>query len=320
MEAFIMKEKNQLTSKKYLLILFIATILIFTGCTKPAQQNPNAAPMGMDEKPAETVFAVNAFLSYKGDLNGYLEFGGDVSAVSSVDVLPDTNGKLSKIYVSVGDVVKKDQVLAEVDASRPGMTYSASPVKAPVSGTITSFATSVGNMVAASMTIGRISSTDKLEIKTSVPERFISKIKLNQKATLTFDAYPGETFYAKVTKISPVLDTSTRTMGVTLVLDPPDSKIKIGMYARIKLITDHKSNAIIIPASCLVTRSQEQCVFVVNPDNTVSLKKVTVGIKVDDMVEILSGLEGNEKVVTKGQTLLNDGTKVNVVSLTEEKF
>ena len=315
-----MKEKNQLTSKKYLLILFIATILIFTGCTKPAQQNPNATPMGMDEKPAETVFAVNAFLSYKGDLNGYLEFGGDVSAVSSVDVLPDTNGKLSKIYVSVGDVVKKDQVLAEVDASRPGMTYSASPVKAPVSGTITSFATSVGNMVAASMTIGRISSTDKLEIKTSVPERFISKIKLNQKATLTFDAYPGETFYAKVTKISPVLDTSTRTMGVTLVLDPPDSKIKIGMYGRIKLITDHKSNAIIIPASCLVTRSQEQCVFVVNPDNTVTLKKVTVGIKVDDMVEILSGLEGNEKVVTKGQTLLNNGTKVNVVSLTEEKF
>ena len=315
-----MKEKNQLTSKKYLLILFIATILIFTGCTKPAQQNQNATQMGMDKKPAETVFAVNAFLSYKGDLNGYLEFGGDVSAVSSVDVLPDTNGKLSKIYVSVGDVVKKDQVLAEVDASRPGMTYSASPVKAPVSGTITSFATSVGNMVAASMTIGRISSTDKLEIKTSVPERFISKIKLNQKATLTFDAYPGETFYAKVTKISPVLDTSTRTMGVTLVLDPPDSKIKIGMYARIKLITDHKSNAIIIPASCLVTRSQEQCVFVVNPDNTVTLKKVTVGIKVDDMVEILHGLEGNEKVVTKGQTLLNNGTKVNVVSLTEEKF
>ena len=78
--------------------------------------------------------------------------------------------------------------------------------------------------------------------------------------------------------------------------------------------------AIIIPASCLVTRSQEQCVFVVNPDNTVTLKKVTVGIKVDDMVEILSGLEGNEKVVTKGQTLLNNGTKVNVVSLTEEKF
>ena len=175
-------------------------------------------------------------------------------------------------------------------------------------------------MVAPSMTIGRISSTDKLEIKTSVPERFISKIKLNQKAILTFDAYPGETFTAKVTKISPVLDTSTRTMSVTLILDPPDSKIKIGMYARIKLITDHKSNAIIIPTTALVTRSQEQCVFVVNPDDTVTLKKVTVGIKVDDMVEILSGLEGNEKVVTKGQTLLNNGTKVNIVSLTEEKI
>lgn len=303
------------------IILSVLLILFFVGCTKPAQ-NPQAPqevfnPQGSTQ---QTVFAVNAFLSYKGDLNGYLEFGGDVSAVSSVDVLPDTSGKISRIYVSVGDVVKKDQVLAEVDASRPGMTYSASPVKAPVSGTITSFASSVGNMVAPSMTIGRISSTDKLEIKTSVPERFISKIKLNQKAILTFDAYPGETFTAKVTKISPVLDTSTRTMSVTLILDPPDSKIKIGMYARIKLITDHKSNAIIIPTTALVTRSQEQCVFVVNPDDTVTLKKVIVGIKVDDMVEILSGLEGNEKVVTKGQTLLNNGTKVNIVSLTEEKI
>ena len=303
------------------IILSVLLILFFVGCTKPAQ-NPQAPqevfnPQGSTQ---QTVFAVNAFLSYKGDLIGYLEFGGDVSAVSSVDVLPDTSGKISRIYVSVGDVVKKDQILAEVDASRPGMTYSASPVKAPVSGTITSFASSVGNMVAPSMTIGRISSTDKLEIKTSVPERFISKIKLNQKAILTFDAYPGETFTAKVTKISPVLDTSTRTMSVTLILDPPDSKIKIGMYARIKLITDHKSNAIIIPTTALVTRSQEQCVFVVNPDDTVTLKKVTVGIKVDDMVEILSGLEGNEKVVTKGQTLLNNGTKVNIVSLTEEKI
>ena len=303
------------------IILSVLLILFFVGCTKPAQ-NPQASQevFNPQESTQQTVFAVNAFLSYKGDLNGYLEFGGDVSAVSSVDVLPDTSGKISRIYVSVGDVVKKDQILAEVDASRPGMTYSASPVKAPVSGTITSFASSVGNMVAPSMTIGRISSTDKLEIKTSVPERFISKIKLNQKAILTFDAYPGETFTAKVTKISPVLDTSTRTMSVTLILDPPDSKIKIGMYARIKLITDHKSNAIIIPTTALVTRSQEQCVFVVNPDDTVTLKKVTVGIKVDDMVEILSGLEGNEKVVTKGQTLLNNGTKVNIVSLTEEKI
>lgn len=303
------------------IILSVLLILFFVGCTKPTQssQVPQEA-LNPQEVAQQTVFAVNAFLSYKGDLNGYLEFGGDVSAVSSVDVLPDTSGKISRIYVSVGDVVKKDQVLAEVDASRPGMTYSASPVKAPVAGTVTSFASSVGNMVAPSMAIGRISSTDKLEIKTSVPERFISKIKLHQKAILTFDAYPGETFTAKVTKISPVLDTSTRTMSVTLVLDPPDSKIKIGMYARIKLITDHKSNAIIIPSSALVTRSSEQCVFVVNEDNTVTLKKVTVGIKVDDMVEILNGLEGNEKVVTKGQTLLNNGTKVNIVSLTEEKI
>ena len=129
------------------IILSVLLILFFVGCTKPTQssQAPQEA-LNPQEVAQQTVFAVNAFLSYKGDLNGYLEFGGDVSAVSSVDVLPDTSGKISRIYVSVGDVVKKDQILAEVDASRPGMTYSASPVKAPVAGTVTSFASSSYNI------------------------------------------------------------------------------------------------------------------------------------------------------------------------------
>ena len=88
------------------IILSVLLILFFVGCTKPTQtsQAPQEA-LNPQEVAQQTVFAVNAFLSYKGDLNGYLEFGGDVSAVSSVDVLPDTSGKISRIYVSVGDVV-----------------------------------------------------------------------------------------------------------------------------------------------------------------------------------------------------------------------
>lgn len=308
-----MTNRNQLK----LIALSMILVLTITGCTKKDDktgQNSEA-----EDAKVETVFAVNAFESYIGDLNGYLDFGGDVTALSSIDVLPDTSGRISRILVSVGDIVKKDQILAEVDASRPGMTYSASPVKSPIDGTVTAFTTSVGSIASPSMTIGKVSSTDKLEIKTSVAERYISKIKLNQKAVLTFDAYPGQTFSANVVEISPVLDTSTRTMSISLQLTPPDERIKIGMYSRIKLITDHKSNVVIVPINSVITRSEKQYVFVVNEDNSVSMKEISEGIRVDDKVEILQGLTGKEIVVTKGQTLLNEGTKVNVVSLAKQE-
>ena len=86
----------------------------------------------------EVIYAVNASRVVESNLDDYLQFGGDVSAKSSIDIIPDTSGKLARLLVEVGDVVKKDQIVAEVDPSRPGMTYSFSPVKAPVSGTVTS--------------------------------------------------------------------------------------------------------------------------------------------------------------------------------------
>ncbi len=294
----------------FVIIATGVALMTFMGCTKKEET--------VVQKEQETIFAVNAFKTSEGDLNGYLEFGGDVQAVSSVDVLPDTAGKLSRVFVSIGDTVKKDQVIAEVDASRPGMNYSASPVKAPISGTLTSFSPSVGSTVAPSMSMGKVSSTNQLEVKTSVAERFVSKIALGQKATLTFDAYPGEIFTAKVTQVSPVLDISTRTMAVSLQMDPPNNKIKVGMYSRIKLVTDQKANVIVIPYSAVVTRAGNTVVFVADSENKVSIQPVTVGIRVDDKVEIISGLVPEQLVVTKGQSLLDNGTKVNIISVEGE--
>ncbi len=277
-------------------------------------------PAAAETKQNETVFAVNTYVAQKGNLDDYLEFGGDVVAASSVDILPETSGKLSAVYVSVGSTVRKDQVIAEVDPSRPGMTYSVSPIKAPISGTITSLPVPVGSTVGPTMSVGKVSNTDKLEISMSVAERFVSRIKMGQTAYLQFDAYPGEQFTAKVTKISPVLDTTTRTMAVTLQLDPPDSRIKAGMFARIRLITDTKKDIIVIPNSAIVSRQGETYVFIADKTGGQSAvarrEKVTAGIRVDDMTEILSGIKDGESVVIKGQTLLENGSKLNIVSET----
>ena len=307
--------KTYYTLKSFIaLAAGFALCSILAGCNK---KNAPAAPAAPVEE--EIIYAVTGYKTSIGNLDDYLEFGGDVSSVSAVDVIPDMAGKISNIMVSVGDMVKKDQIIAYVDASRPGMNYKASPVKAPISGRIISFTPMLGTTVSQAMGIAKISNTDELEIKMSVPERFISRIHNNQTATIAFDAYPGVTFYAKIFEVSPVLDTSTRTMDVKLRMMEKDERIKVGMYARIHLVTDTVKNATVIPSACIVTRDGKPYVFIVNSgsNSTASLRAITVGMTVDNKSEIISGLSEGDIIVMKGQSLLNDGAKINVISMQE---
>ena len=298
-----------------LLAATTAVALLATGCKKPG------AAKTVDD--TEIVYAVSAYKTAPGNLDEYLEFGGDVDSVNAVNVMPDMAGKISRIVVSVGDMVRKDQTIAYVDASRPGMNYSESPVRAPIAGRITSIPPTVGATVSQSVVVARIARTEDLEIKVNVAERFISRIKERQTAVVTFDAYPGVEFKATVFEVSPVLDTSTRTMAIKLRINPPDKRIKVGMYARVRLITDSVNNVIIVPNTTIVTRDGKPYVFVVTnkaadgKSATVRLQPITLGISVDNRTEITKGLEVGDEIIAKGQSLLNDGAKVNVVSVSE---
>jgi multidrug efflux pump subunit AcrA (membrane-fusion protein) len=272
--------------------------------------------------PAETVYAVNTYVVGAGNLDAYLEFGGDVEAASSVDILPDASGKISSFLVNVGDYVRRDQIIARVDPSRPGLMYETSPIRAPISGTVTSLPFSVGATVAPSVSIGKISTVNDLEVTINVAERYVSRIKLHQTALLTFDAYPSETFPSTVVQISPVVNTTSRSMTVKLQLVENDPRIRIGMYARVKLITDERKTVINIPYEALVRRAGDTYVFVVNQNAEggarVAMVDVDEGIRVDDRIEIPHGIYIGDHVVVKGQTLLNDASKVNVIAVVNE--
>lgn len=268
------------------------------------------------ENAAVTVFAVSTAEAERGELKDYLEFSGDVTAKTNIDILPDAAGKITEVRVRVGDEVAKDQIIAFVDASRPGMSYEPGPVKSPIAGTITAVNVVTGSMVSQQVSVARVSKTEILEISMNVPERYVSKVKLGQDAALKFDAYPGESFTARVTEVSPVLDQSSRTMAVKLSLSRMDPRIKAGMFARIKLVTDTKSGIVMIPNAAIVTRAGETFAFVVARGDRTTVKKqvITAGIRVDETVEILSGLAGGDEVVVKGQTLLEDGAEINIIS------
>ncbi len=293
--------------------IFFATTTLFSCNGKETKKTAT--------EEVETVYAVNADVVHAGNLDNYLEFGGDVSSLSEVDVFPDVAGKISRIMVSVGDTVQKNQILAYVDASKPGMNYSESPVKSTITGRVSSIPPMIGSTVSQGTCIAKVSDTDELQIKVNVAERYISRIKDGQAAIVTFDAYPGVEFNARVFEIAPVLDTTSRTMLVKLRVEPVDPRIKVGMYARVRLVTEVIENAVVVSSDAIIYRDEKPYVFVVNEDkanngtNSVSRIAVVEGLKVDDKIEIKEGLKDGDIIIIKGQSLLSDGSKVKLLSI-----
>jgi multidrug efflux pump subunit AcrA (membrane-fusion protein) len=304
-------------------LFLLITLLSFTGCERIKEtygniQNPGGSLDGAsDQTPAVQVYAVNTMAAASGQIRDYLALSGDIIASSTVDTYSDAAGKISRLYVSVGSRIRKGDPVAAVDPSRPGMEYVASIVRAPVAGTVIALPAQVGMTVSQAVPIARISGGAGLETRLYVAERFISKISLNQACEITLDAYPGEIFRGSVTEVSPTVDTASRTMEIRVGVENSGSRLKAGMFAKVRIITETKENIVKIPASAVVNRFGEQYVFSVdksNQETPVARKKVIVpGIIIDGVMEVRQGLAPDEEIVVRGQTLLEDGSMVNVI-------
>ncbi|MBN2509064.1 MAG: efflux RND transporter periplasmic adaptor subunit [Spirochaetales bacterium] len=297
-------------NKLQIAALIAAAASMFAACTPPPK---TGADVQTEE---ETVFAVNTIQAVSGQIFDYIEVNGDIKASSSVDVYPDTAGKVSRIMVRIGQRVTAGQELLYVDPSRPGMNFAQSPVKAPIAGTITALPAEIGSSVAPSIPVATVSRMENLEIVTYVSERYISKVALGQDALIALEAWPGVQFRGKVAELSPVLDPLSRTMEIKLSITEQDRRIKAGMFARVKLIVQEKQNTVKIPAEAMVNRFGENFVFVVNGES-VERRKVTPGVQIDNKLEVTEGLSGGEEVVVRGQTLLEDKAQVKVIDRLE---
>jgi multidrug efflux pump subunit AcrA (membrane-fusion protein) len=308
-------------------VLAVFTAL-FSGCeriktTYESLTNKSGAP-GAPAAAAEIpVFAVNTTTAVQGQIQDYLALSGDIVAGSTVDAYSDAAGKITRVYVSIGSRVRKDDPIAEVDPSRPGMNYVPGIAKAPISGTIVALPAQVGMTISQAVPLARIAGGNAaaggLEIKLYVAERFISKIAPRLPCEISLDAWPGEVFRGSVTEIAPTVDPASRTMEVRVNVDNPGSRLKAGMFAKVRIITERKNNIVKIPSNALIQRFGEDYVFTVETDpadpafQIARRKLVTPGILIDGVLEVQQGLAPDEEIIVRGQTLLEDGARVNVI-------
>jgi multidrug efflux pump subunit AcrA (membrane-fusion protein) len=283
-----------------------------TNANKPGEPGA-AAPIQVP------VFAVNTTTAVQGQIRDYLALSGDIVAGSTVDAYSDATGKVTRLFVSVGSRVRKDDPIAEVDPSRPGMSFIPGIAKAPISGTVVALPAQVGMTISQAVPIARLTGGNALEIKLYVAERFISKMSRGLPCEITLDAWPGEVFRGSISEMSPVVDPASRTMEIRVNVDNPGSRLKAGMFAKVKIITERKNNIVKIPAGAMIQRFGETYLFTVEPDpedpekSIARRKLVTPGILIDGVLEIQQGLAPDEEIIIRGQTLLDDGVRVNII-------
>ena len=112
--------------------------------------------------------------------------------------------------------------------------------------------------------------------------------------------------------MSQSVDLSTRTMPVEVNLDNSDNILKPGMFARVELIFDKHYNVITVPLQCVKKDEKGSFVYSVSEDNTAIIKYVQTGLESNNKIEIVSGINDNDKVVSVGQELIKENSKVKI--------
>ncbi len=186
-------------------------------------------------------------------------------------------------------------------------------IKAPISGIISLRHIKVGNMVNSNQPTFQITDFDPLLAVLHIPEKEMSKLQIGYPASLSADALPGVEFQGEILRISPVVNASTGTVKVTVVVDDRTRQLKPGMFTRVQIIYDTHENTLLVPKNAVMTEDSESSVFVVNED-TVSKRIVEIGYINATHTEILSGLNVDDTIVSTGLSSLKDGSKVNIVS------
>lgn len=186
-------------------------------------------------------------------------------------------------------------------------------VKAPIGGVVSERLIKKGNMVNTDQQLFKITAFDPLLAILHVPEHEMSKLQEGQKTVLRADAIQNQEFEGEVLRISPVVNPETGTFKVTVAVKNPTLKLKPGMFGRIRIVYDTHSNALTIPKEAVMTEDGTSSVYVIN-DNLVFRRPVQTGYLNGSLIEIINGLQDGDRVVTIGQSSLQDSTLVQIVS------
>jgi RND family efflux transporter MFP subunit len=202
-------------------------------------------------------------------------------------------------------------VAAEVRLQQAQLRMQRATVRAPFGGRVANLEVVPGQYATPGTELVTVVDLDPIEVDVSVLEAELGYLTEGRRASVTFAAFPGETFVGRVETINPIVDAEQRTGRVTVVLANPGGRIKPGMYAEVALDAESYPDRLMVPRAALLERGEgvrRTMLFVYEPDGEdqglAKWRYVMPGVENERFVEIVPSDEGT---VEPGEIVLIDG-------------
>ncbi|MFK5984479.1 MAG: efflux RND transporter periplasmic adaptor subunit [Pseudomonadota bacterium] len=220
------------------------------------------------------------------------------------------------------NLVSKDEVsqaetlyaIAKTERKKQQTKLSYTVIKAPFTGVISQRLNEPGDVLSEHSHILSLIDTSQLIVKFELSELLLPDIHINDQLNIQIDALGTQVFSSKIIRKHPVIDTITRQGVVEAILSSPPIGAMPGQLSRVHFISK-KKNYLSIPVAAIRHDQHSAYVFLFNTQQqTVSKRKVNMGITIDSYIEITNGLKQGDKIIIKGQYGLKSGSKVQIIN------
>jgi RND family efflux transporter MFP subunit len=192
-------------------------------------------------------------------------------------------------------------------------------IYAPISGFVAQKYVDTGAVVSPSTPVARVVNLSTMVMVGNVPEKEVGRLRVGNRAVVTFDAFGQEEYTARIARIAPVLDAATRTALVEVEIPNPNGALKAEMFARVRLDIGQMRDAVLIPRDSLVYRGQQAGVFVVEAEKPI-FRSINTGASHGNDIEVLANLQPGTPIVNRGASILEEGDQIRVVEQKEAEL
>ena len=223
----------------------------------------------------------------------------------------DENGAQYKVAEATLSTAEADIAAKAASVSRLAELQKFQSVVAPYRGVITARNVDTGDLISKGMTrpLFRLAQIDTLKVHVLVPQANVTAIQAGQEAQVLVRERSDRKFVAKVARTAGAIESASRTLLTELILPNPDGALYAGMYVKVRF-AEAGGRPLLVSANTLAINAQGTRVAVVGPGDALHYQDVHLGRDYGQEVEILDGLEGDERIVLNPTENLVEGVKV----------
>lgn len=238
----------------------------------------------------------------------------------------EANFKLSQANYVRSQELSKSDLISRQESDQMASLYEArqasldskkrelkdARIYAPFSGVMGTRQVSPGQVISKNTGLTWLVDLDIVKAEFNVPERFLGQLLEGQKLDIAVVAYPGEIFQGEVYFIAPLVDSISRTVLVKALIRNAAHRLRPGMFANLDLILKVNEQAIVIPESSVTASGDRNLIFIIDQNEVAQVRAVKLGVRQAGVVQVVSGLEGGERVIAEGIQKVRPGGKVKI--------